>query len=44
MHQIVLKDPKTYLEYEPQLRHYFKMLKENGKKLFLITNSPYNFV
>lgn len=24
--------------------HFLKMLKEKGKKLFLLTNSPFNFV
>lgn len=27
-----------------ELLHFLKMLKEKGKKLFLLTNSPYNFV
>lgn len=26
------------------MQHFLKMLKEKGKKLFLLTNSPYYFV
>ncbi|CAL8095148.1 unnamed protein product [Orchesella dallaii] len=44
MHQIVSKNPEKYLEFDPFMREYLKTLRDNGKNVFLITNSPYNFV
>ncbi|CAG7786513.1 unnamed protein product [Allacma fusca] len=44
MHQIVSKQPENYLDIDPLLREYLSVLKDAGKKLFLITNSPYHFV
>jgi hypothetical protein len=44
MHQIVASNPKKYLEYDSLLRDYLVTLREQDKKVFLVTNSPYNFV
>ncbi|XP_062078515.1 uncharacterized protein LOC133783015 [Humulus lupulus] len=44
MHRGILSDPCRYLVKNGQLLHFLKMLREKGKKLFLLTNSPYYFV
>ena len=44
MHQIVQNKPEDYLEKDPQLELFFNRLINAGKKLFLVTNSPFNFV
>ncbi|XP_046641987.1 5'-nucleotidase domain-containing protein 3-like [Daphnia pulicaria] len=44
MHQIVQNKPEDYLEKDPQLEVFFNRLINAGKKLFLVTNSPFNFV
>lgn len=44
MHRLVQANVAEYLELNPDIRKLFDRLKDNGKKLFLITNSPYNFV
>ncbi|KAI3782115.1 hypothetical protein L2E82_12148 [Cichorium intybus] len=44
VHRGVLADPQRYLVKNGQFLSFLKMLKENGKKLFLMTNSPYYFV
>ncbi|KAF4370372.1 hypothetical protein F8388_016109 [Cannabis sativa] len=44
MHRRILSDPCRYLVKNDQLLHFLKMLREKGKKLFLLTNSPYFFV
>ncbi|XP_026287604.1 5'-nucleotidase domain-containing protein 3 isoform X2 [Frankliniella occidentalis] len=44
MHRLVQANVSEYLELNPDIRKLFEQLKNNGKKLFLITNSPYNFV
>lgn len=44
MHQIVEKNPENYLEFDPLVREYLITLRKNGKNVFLITNSPFNFV
>lgn len=44
MHQIVLKNPAKYIEANPDLVKFFNRLIKSGKKLFLVTNSPYHFV
>ncbi|CAH1432686.1 unnamed protein product [Lactuca virosa] len=44
VHRGVLADPPRYLVKNGQFLSFLKMLKENGKKLFLMTNSPYYFV
>ncbi|XP_021818888.1 5'-nucleotidase domain-containing protein DDB_G0275467 [Prunus avium] len=43
-HRGILSDPHKYLLKNGQLLHFLKMLREKGKKLFLLTNSPYYFV
>ncbi|GMQ04169.1 hypothetical protein CsSME_00049683 [Camellia sinensis var. sinensis] len=43
-HRGILSDPQRYLVKDSQLQRFLRMLKENGKKLFLLTNSPYYFV
>jgi hypothetical protein len=44
MHQIVQKKPEEYLEKDPRLEVFFTRLIDAGKKLFLVTNSLFNFV
>ncbi|KAK4025884.1 hypothetical protein OUZ56_014924 [Daphnia magna] len=44
MHQTVQKNPEDYLEKDPLLELFFDRLINAGKKLFLVTNSPFNFV
>ncbi|XP_057501656.1 uncharacterized protein LOC130785490 [Actinidia eriantha] len=44
-HRGILSDPQRYLvKMCSQLLRFLRMLKEKGKKLFLLTNSPYYFV
>ncbi|XP_028094154.1 uncharacterized protein LOC114294228 [Camellia sinensis] len=43
-HRGILSDPQRYQVKDSQLQRFLRMLKENGKKLFLLTNSPYYFV
>ncbi|XP_042407662.1 5'-nucleotidase domain-containing protein DDB_G0275467-like [Zingiber officinale] len=44
LHKEILSDPTKYLVKNSQLFCLLKKLKEKGKKLFLLTNSPYSFV
>ena len=44
MHQVVQSKPEEYLEKDPHLESFFDKLIKAGKKLFLVTNSPFNFV
>ncbi|GKC99475.1 haloacid dehalogenase-like domain-containing protein, partial [Tanacetum coccineum] len=44
VHRGILSDPQRHLVKNDQFLSFLKMLKENGKKLFLMTNSPYYFV
>lgn len=44
MHQIVAQNVPEYLEKNDNIRKYFDYLALHGKKLFLVTNSPYHFV
>ncbi|KAF3777501.1 5'-nucleotidase domain-containing protein [Nymphaea thermarum] len=44
VHQQILSDPQRYLVKNGQVLRFLKMLKNKGKKLFLLTNSPYHFV
>ncbi|XP_059637586.1 uncharacterized protein LOC132279582 isoform X2 [Cornus florida] len=44
VHRGILSDPQRYLVKNGQLLRFLKMLKEKGKKLFLLTNSPFYFV
>nr|XP_029118690.1 5'-nucleotidase domain-containing protein DDB_G0275467 isoform X2 [Elaeis guineensis] len=43
-HKEIIADPHKYLVKNSQLLCFLKMLKQKGKKLFLLTNSPYYFV
>ncbi|KAL2502403.1 HAD-superfamily hydrolase [Forsythia ovata] len=43
-HRGILADPHKYLVKNGQLLRFLRMLREKGKKLFLLTNSPYYFV
>ncbi|VVB08836.1 unnamed protein product [Arabis nemorensis] len=44
VHRGILADPNRYLLKNGQLLHFLRSLKDKGKKLFLLTNSPYHFV
>lgn len=44
LHRGIVSDPQKYLMKNSQLLRFLKMLKEKGKKIFLLTNSPYYFV
>ncbi|KAG2407672.1 uncharacterized protein HKW66_Vig0024940 [Vigna angularis] len=44
VHRGILSDPRRYLVKNGKILHFLKMLRERGKKLFLLTNSPYYFV
>ncbi|RVW88352.1 5'-nucleotidase domain-containing protein [Vitis vinifera] len=44
VHRGILSDPDRYLVKNGQLLRFLKMLREKGKNLFLLTNSPFNFV
>ncbi|RZC53969.1 hypothetical protein C5167_012815 [Papaver somniferum] len=44
VHRGILSVPQRYLVKNGQMLRFLKMLKEKGKKLFLMTNSPYYFV
>ncbi|KAH9806184.1 HAD-superfamily hydrolase subfamily IG 5'-nucleotidase [Citrus sinensis] len=44
VHRGILSDPNRYLVKNGQVLQFVKMLREKGKKLFLLTNSPYYFV
>jgi hypothetical protein len=44
MHGIVEQNVSEYLEQNKDIRRFFDRLVAAGKKLFLVTNSPYRFV
>ncbi|KAL5538875.1 hypothetical protein UlMin_044191 [Ulmus minor] len=44
VHNRILADPHRYLVKNDKVFRFLKMLREKGKKLFLLTNSPYKFV
>ncbi|KAK4374928.1 hypothetical protein RND71_005605 [Anisodus tanguticus] len=44
VHRGILADPPRYLVKNDKLLHFLRMLKDKGKKLFLLTNSPFYFV
>uniref|UniRef100_M4ETK6 Pectate lyase superfamily protein domain-containing protein n=1 Tax=Brassica campestris TaxID=3711 RepID=M4ETK6_BRACM len=44
VHRGILADPTRYLLKNGQLLRFLRSLKDKGKKLFLMTNSPYHFV
>ncbi|CAN0912237.1 5'-nucleotidase domain-containing protein DDB_G0275467 [Linum grandiflorum] len=43
-HRGILSNPQKYLLKNQEVLRFLKMLREKGKKLFLLTNSPYYFV
>ncbi|CAI0427667.1 unnamed protein product [Linum tenue] len=43
-HRGILANPQKYLLKNHEVLRFLEMLKEKGKKLFLLTNSPYYFV
>ncbi|KAG0470464.1 hypothetical protein HPP92_017164 [Vanilla planifolia] len=44
LHSQILLDPPRYLVRNSQVLKFITMLKEKGKKVFMLTNSPYQFV
>ncbi|XP_059614686.1 5'-nucleotidase domain-containing protein 3 [Phlebotomus argentipes] len=44
MHGIVMKNIEEYVESNGQLATFFERLVNAGKRLFLVTNSPFQFV
>ncbi|CAG9759369.1 unnamed protein product [Ceutorhynchus assimilis] len=44
MHKIVGQNVADYIESNPKMRPFLDKLVRAGKKLFLVTNSPYHFV
>lgn len=44
MHKIVGQNVTEYIETNDKIRPFFDRLVKAGKKLFLVTNSPYHFV
>lgn len=44
MHKVVGQSVAEYIETNDKLRPFFDRLIKAGKKLFLVTNSPYHFV
>lgn len=44
MHEIVSGNVGEYIESDPKLEPFFQRLRNAGKELFLVTNSPYAFV
>ncbi|XP_020582621.1 5'-nucleotidase domain-containing protein DDB_G0275467 [Phalaenopsis equestris] len=44
LHRTILSDPEKYLMKNDKVLKFLTKLKEKGKKIFLLTNSPYYFV
>ena len=44
MHGVVSRDPAYYMEENPDLVRYLDRLVQHGRRLFLVTNSPFDFV
>ena len=44
MHRKVVENVSQYLEQNRELKKFFDRLKAVGKKMFLVTNSPFHFV
>ncbi|TVU09583.1 hypothetical protein EJB05_43067, partial [Eragrostis curvula] len=44
IHRKILSEPQKFLKKNSQVFRFLKMLKDKGKKLFLLTNSPFYFV
>lgn len=40
----VKSDPERYFKCKPNMSSYLKALREAGKKIFLLTNSHFNYV
>lgn len=41
--QAVAADPQKYIRYDPDLMRLFKLLREAGKKVFIVTNSLWDY-
>lgn len=44
LHETIISNPARFLNPNARLGSYLAGLKEQGKKVFLLTNSPYKFV
>ncbi|KAG0584709.1 hypothetical protein KC19_3G229300 [Ceratodon purpureus] len=44
LHKEILSDPAKYLQKNPKVIEMLHILKQKGKKLFVLTNSPFPFV
>ena len=44
LHNAIAEDTSTYLDENPLLGKYLQRLRDSGRKLFLLTNSPFFFV
>ncbi|CAA6662261.1 unnamed protein product [Spirodela intermedia] len=44
LHKTILSDPQKYLVKNDKMFEFLETLKERGKKLFMLTNSPFYFV
>ena len=44
LHNVISADPEKYIEPSPQLRGLLAGQRASGKRLFLLTNSPFPFV
>jgi len=44
LHRTIAADPKRYLQKNPDLARYLLRIRESGRSLFLLTNSPLYFV
>ncbi|XP_078150865.1 HAD-superfamily hydrolase, subfamily IG, 5'-nucleotidase isoform X1 [Carex rostrata] len=44
VHRQILAEPHKFLVKNERMFHFLQLLKEKGKKLFLLTNSPFYFV
>jgi HAD superfamily 5'-nucleotidase-like hydrolase len=44
LHDMIMDDPARHLLHNPNLYPYLKRLKDNDKRIFLLSNSPYKFI
>lgn len=44
LHRTIVQDPEKYLKPNPRLREYLERIRTSGRNLFLLTNSPFDFV
>ena len=44
MHAAIVNNTEQYIHRDPKVAQLLDMLRSSGKNLFLITNSPYQFV